>query len=514
MPTVEPGAPMLPTLYDSAQREIRLLHPLGRGGFGAVFLADVRAGDGLVQRLAVKVLDEKYIEDRGIAARARDEARLMSQLNHDHVVKVHGLTEIGRRAAVLMEYVEGIDCSALLQVSQQFGEGGLPVSVACQVTERTAAALDAAWNTRSPQTNAPLHVVHRDIKPANILLSVGGMVKVMDFGVARADFEREAKSSVMMFGTERYMAAERFIDGRCGPESDIYSLGVTFWELLTGRRFDRLALKRENYQIQLQAHLDILEKLPDVAPHRADLSAVLSGMLSFDPDKRLSARQVEDRLQLLSEQIKGIQIRKYSQALVPGQLAIRRKKLLEDPELKLMVEALAREVATSRAALGLPAAPPPRVAEPDERLRAKPMRLEPAMTRDVRFDLSEDTPAPVPHDAPPTTFEPRPIPVLPPRSPPPKPAARPKLEAAPAGLAPQPRERIQVPPVVLPDVPLSEQLQRVRERRGEPLFGLATAGFAAVILVAAIARIIWLVLHPLPDPATPEPAPSVIEATP
>ena len=506
---------MLPTLYDSSNREIRLLHPLGRGGFGAVFLADVLSGDGLIQRLAVKVLDEKYIEDSSIAARARDEARLMSQLNHDHVVKVYGLTEIGRRAAVLMEYVEGIDCSALLQVSQTFGEGGLPAGIACMVVERTAAALDAAWHTKSPQTKAPLHVVHRDIKPSNILLSVGGLVKVMDFGVARADFDREAKSSVMMFGTERYMAAERFIDGRCGPESDIYSLGVTFWELLTGRRFERLAMKQATYRTQLQIHLDALESFPDLAPYRDEITEVLAGMLAFDPERRLNARQIEDRLVLVGERWKGVPLRKYCQALVPNQLNIRRKKLLEDPDLIRMVESLEREVAATRGGAAprvearpslAPSRPPPPPPEPEERLRARPMALVPALTQHMDMEPPTPSPARANLDAPPTTFEPR---AVAPRA---KAAPRPVAEARGAPPAPEPRAK--VPPVVLPDVPLSEQLQRVRERRGEPMLGLAAAGFASVILVAAIVRIVWLVLHPLPDPVAPVPSPDVIEASP
>ena len=76
-------------LQDTNRRKIRLLKPLGKGGFGAVYLADVYSPEGLVQRMAVKLLHEEFARDNQLAARARDEARLMSQLNHDHVVKVH-----------------------------------------------------------------------------------------------------------------------------------------------------------------------------------------------------------------------------------------------------------------------------------------------------------------------------------------------------------------------------------------------------------------------------------------
>jgi serine/threonine protein kinase len=167
--------------HQSDTRRIKLIRPLGKGGFGAVYLADVYSADGLVHRMAVKVLHEQFSMEGEIGARARDEARLMSQLNHDNVVQVFGLTQIGKRSAVLMEYVEGVDCSSLIRHSAENGQG-VPLSVGARIIECSADALHAAYNTISPQTGRPLCVVHRDIKPGNILVSLNGTVKVMDFG--------------------------------------------------------------------------------------------------------------------------------------------------------------------------------------------------------------------------------------------------------------------------------------------------------------------------------------------
>ena len=122
-------------LQDTNRRKIRLLKPLGKGGFGAVYLADVYSPEGLVQRMAVKLLHEEFARDNQLAARARDEARLMSQLNHDHVVKVHALTQVGERAAVLMEYVEGVDGAALLDAADRAKERGLPPRVCAAIIE-------------------------------------------------------------------------------------------------------------------------------------------------------------------------------------------------------------------------------------------------------------------------------------------------------------------------------------------------------------------------------------------
>ncbi len=318
-------------LTDSSGRQIRLVKPLGKGGFGSVWLAEVRDPSGLVHRMAVKLLHEALAQDADLAARARDEARLMSQLSHDHEVKVHALTEIDGRAAVLMEYVEGIDCTALLADCRQRGEPGLPLTIAAAIVERSASALHAAWTNTSPQTGLPLRVVHRDIKPANLLLSVLGVVKVMDFGVARADFEREAETQSVQFGTQRYMAPERWLLGKAGPASDVYSLGVTLWELLSGTRFERLPLAEPAYVDKLASQVAQLRIHTPLDPAAADrVEGILLGMTAFDPEARLTAAQVEDQLGALLEHARGPDLRRWARQRVPELLRARLASLSQD----------------------------------------------------------------------------------------------------------------------------------------------------------------------------------------
>ena len=318
-------------LRDSAGRVVRLLRPLGKGGFGSVWLAEVRDPSGLVHRMAVKLLHEALAKDSDLAARARDEARLMSQLNHDHVVKVHALTELEGRSAVLMEFVEGIDCTALLSDCRERGEPGLPVTVAAAIVERAAGALHAAWTGISPQTGQPLRVVHRDIKPANLLLSVLGVVKVMDFGVARAEFDREAETQSVQFGTQRYMAPERWLVGEAGPASDVYSLGVTLWELLAGTRFERLPLQEEAYYARLEQQLGELRVHTPLDPDAADrVELVLRGMMRFQADQRSTALQVEEALGGLLESTRGPELRRWARRRVPTLLQRRMAALDRD----------------------------------------------------------------------------------------------------------------------------------------------------------------------------------------
>jgi len=338
-------------LQDTNRRKIRLLKPLGKGGFGAVYLADVYSPEGLVQRMAVKLLHEEFARDNQLAARARDEARLMSQLNHDHVVKVHALTQVGERAAVLMEYVEGVDGAALLDAADRARERGLPPRVCAAIIEHSASALHAAWTTRSPQTGQPLRVVHRDIKPSNLLLSSGGVVKVMDFGVARAEFEREAQTQSVQFGTQRYMAPERWLHGEAGPESDIYSLGITLWELLTGGRFERLPLQETSYNKRRAEHLEQLRGLQGGEP----LMEIVEGMLAFSPEVRLNALQVEERLGALADNLPGPELRRYARKVVPPLVESRLAALANDPDL--------REISGTLQTRGAPSVTPPAKAE-------------------------------------------------------------------------------------------------------------------------------------------------------
>ncbi|MCP4803915.1 MAG: protein kinase [Proteobacteria bacterium] len=353
---------MTTSLRDDEGRSIRLLRPLGKGGFGSVWQAEVTAPSGLVHHMALKLLHEELMNDADLVARARDEARLMSQLNHDHVVKVHALTTLSGRAAVLMEYVEGIDCTALLNAARQSGEPGLPITVGLAIVERSAAALHAAWTTISPQTGRPLCVVHRDIKPSNLLLSVTGQVKVMDFGVARADFHREAQTESVQFGTQRFMAPERWLHGVAGPESDIFSLGVTLWELLVGAKFERLPLSEAHFDDKRQEQIRALEHRTPLDP--AGLGAaqeLLRGMLEFDPARRPTAAQVEERASDLLESTRGPDLRRWARKHVPPLVESRQRSLDRDHDLAELSGTLARrtEPEETAATPSIPRTPAP-----------------------------------------------------------------------------------------------------------------------------------------------------------
>ena len=299
------------------KHRIRFVEVLGHGGFGTVYLADVQSPSGVLQRLAVKILSAQRSQDADMVARQRDEARLLAQLNHHAIVTVFALTTIDGRPAVLMEYVDGVDLSVLMQA------GPLPLRGALQILGAAAAALHVVHTATSPQTGQRLDMVHRDIKPANLLISRHGGVKVLDFGVARARLEREGRTGSAQFGTVRYMAPEQWLSARVGPAVDIFALGVCAVELLTQDRFERAPLAEQAFGEHVEAALD---GLPTDLPQRAAVRALLQQMMAFEPDERPDAQVISEQLLGLSDALTGEGLVRFARRAIPALLEVRRSR--------------------------------------------------------------------------------------------------------------------------------------------------------------------------------------------
>ena len=231
--------------------QLSLLQVLGQGGFGKVFLADVQSGSSFQQRVAIKVLHPEYQQETQLLARQLDEARMLGLLNHRNIVKVFDICNLSGQNAILMEYVDGVSLSEMLK------HQSIPWGVTWQLVADCASALTAAFEGVHPQTGKRLRLIHRDIKPSNLLVSKSGTLKVLDFGIAKMDGDREAKTSTHQMGTARYMAPEQWLENTSSSSVDVYALGRTALEMLLGRLVPRTPLDprlhREQLQIQLQS---------------------------------------------------------------------------------------------------------------------------------------------------------------------------------------------------------------------------------------------------------------------
>ena len=306
------------------QRTVRFIELLGSGGFGEVYLVDVADEQQFVQRMALKLMRQDVEEER-FFSRLRDEARLLAKLNHDNIVKVHGLGTLMNRPAIFMEHVPGIDLDTLLQVDT------IPLRTALEMTATAARALHAAHTAISPQSGEPLSVIHRDIKPANMLLTQYGSLKILDFGIAKADFDRESTTRSFRMGTPRYMAPERWTNVALTNRVDVYSLGVALFEMLMHSPMSRTGNDPARHQALLDSSCLSLSKLNVPTPVLNALERVLKSALAFSAINRPTAEELSDALFDLTKRVSGDEVRVYAALTVPKLIEARHKRFAQRP---------------------------------------------------------------------------------------------------------------------------------------------------------------------------------------
>ena len=200
------------------QERYEISHRLGAGGMGCVFLARDRL---LSREVALKVLDDRHAENPEFVERFRREAKAAASLSHPNIVSVYDAGEDDETPYIAMEHVPGGTLKDRLQ-----DRGTLPSRVAAGVTFEVANALAAAHEKG---------IVHRDIKPDNVLVTDQGHAKVGDFGIARAVTATAITKTDLILGSVRYLSPEQAKGEEVGPSSDLYSLGIVLYEMLTGR---------------------------------------------------------------------------------------------------------------------------------------------------------------------------------------------------------------------------------------------------------------------------------------
>ena len=271
-----------------------ILEVLGEGSFGTVCVARV-SQDPLKRKVALKILKGAYIQNKKILNRTRDEARLLARINHQNIVRVERLMEVNGRPVVVMEYVEGVSLDQLLM---RFKDG-LPAAVAIEVTRLMCIALHVAYGEALGEDGRPLRVIHRDIKPSNVLMSTNGELKVGDFGIAKAEFEgREAQTESVVMGSRPYMAPERLDGMNDSPSVDVYSAGMSMFELLTGRTMS-LSINPVAHDQAMGRQLQIVQVRGMNQAALEDLRNLIRRMCAYPRDYRPTALECAKELELL-----------------------------------------------------------------------------------------------------------------------------------------------------------------------------------------------------------------------
>ena len=302
-------------------RRFRLLRTLGEGTFGAVYLAEMSSMGGFKKQVALKLLHSSWNPQSDAGRRLRDEARLLGRLNHRHIVRVDDLIRVQGRWALVMEYVAGVDLEAVIGVAREQG-GRIPARVSVELGLAIADALHAAW-TAEGDDGRRLAVVHRDIKPSNVLVAEGGDIKVLDFGVARAEFAgREARTERVRYGSMGYMSPERVLGGEEIPAGDVYALGVVLYELMTLQSFGRAELTPDAHAAKIVQTQEWLATLVD-AP---TLIALIGDCLAWEPAARPDADTLSLRLRDILRTMPGDDVSSFARTFVP----IARERLAQE----------------------------------------------------------------------------------------------------------------------------------------------------------------------------------------
>lgn len=242
-------------------------HKIGEGGMATVYRGRDRR---LNRRVAIKVLHSHYANDRDFLQRFQHEAQAAARLSHPHVVNVYDVGQDGDTHYIVMEYVEGTNLKTLIN-----REAPLPIAQAVGIATAIARGLEAAHR---------FGLIHRDIKPQNIMVELDGHVRITDFGIAKSAFSTALTETGITFGTADYISPEQARGQSATPRSDIYALGVTLFEMLTGC----LPFTGENtIAVALQHASDSPPPLRQINPQiPPQLEAIVLRALAKDPTQR------------------------------------------------------------------------------------------------------------------------------------------------------------------------------------------------------------------------------------
>jgi eukaryotic-like serine/threonine-protein kinase len=250
------------------------------GGMGAIHLGRIRGAGGFARTVAVKRLFPGFANDAGFRAMLLDEARLVSRIRHPNVVPTLDVWEEENDLYVVMEYVHGVSLSHLIRRPDA---GPVPVGIALGILECVLSGLHAAHEARS-EDGTPLGMVHRDVSPQNILVGADGVVRLIDFGIAKAATGLQVTDPGVIKGKTGYMAPEQLVGQRVSRQADIFAASAVLWEALTNR-----VLLDEHGEEALSRRVTTSEDIP---PSRyrdgvtAALDAIVLRGLAFRPGDR------------------------------------------------------------------------------------------------------------------------------------------------------------------------------------------------------------------------------------
>ncbi|WP_441286560.1 serine/threonine protein kinase [Sorangium sp. KYC3313] len=261
-----------------------LLMPVARGGMAAVWAARLVGSRGFQKIVAIKTMLPEFGDDPAFEAMFLDEARLASRIRHPHAVEIVELGDENGVLYIVMEWVDGDTIATLNKQVKSTGGVGVPLPILLRIASSICAGLHAAHELRDDEGRL-VDLVHRDISPQNVMVSFDGIVKIVDFGVAKATGRlHETHVAGQLKGKIPYLSPEQLTSGKVDRRADIFSLGVLLYTTLSGYHPFRGKTDAKTMENIIRfAPVPIRELVPDVP---FDLELAIERALAKDPADR------------------------------------------------------------------------------------------------------------------------------------------------------------------------------------------------------------------------------------
>ncbi|MGQ0508099.1 MAG: serine/threonine protein kinase [Myxococcaceae bacterium] len=265
-----------------------LLSRIAVGGMAEIWLARQAGPHGFEKTVVIKRIAESFSHDPEFVQLFLDEARLTAQLSHPNIAQVFDLKEYGGSFYLAMEYLAGQNLAAVARTAVRSGQP-VPISLAAWIIARAAEGLGHA-HLKTGNDGKSLRIIHRDVSPQNIVVTYDGQVKLVDFGIARATNRSSQTGNGMLRGKVAYMSPEQARGAPLDVRSDIFALGIVFYELVTRSRL----FQREDDIIALR-DITSEEEVPHVRSRNPDVPVALASIIERALRKNVDERYPSTR---------------------------------------------------------------------------------------------------------------------------------------------------------------------------------------------------------------------------
>jgi len=275
-----------------ANSSYKLIAKKGQGGMAEVFKAVKSGPDGFSKTVALKRILPFHSDQVHFMRMLSTEAKIHSYLSHPNIIQILDFFEDEGQYSIVLEYIDGKNVKEILTLCNQ-KKNILPWQACLFIMSEILKGLQYAHTKNGP--DGPLNIIHRDVSPHNILISYNGEVKLSDFGIARAKIQRDETESGVLKGKYRYLSPEQILNEPLMPSSDIFSAGVTLYEMLSlSHPFGEQQEYQTLQKILDQPHAPLKTKIPSID---SEISDIIDRALQKKPEDRFAtAKEFHDHL--------------------------------------------------------------------------------------------------------------------------------------------------------------------------------------------------------------------------